>query len=151
MVLDPQRRHCFSKGLFQKQKSRGLIIVFDFQGISICYIFIYIYIPLDPKTTKNEGFKPQIQGLQPLKKMKVMGSHGCWTSSLNSLRHQIRLRNVPWILSDMVYIYIYICGEILNYQKQRNHAHVTFGSYGCWYKLPNGKTLSGWLCWLSLF
>jgi len=30
--------------------------------------------PLDPRTMKNEGFKPLKYGLYPLK-MKVMGSH----------------------------------------------------------------------------
>ena len=34
-----------------------------------------MYLPLDPKTMKNEGFKPPRYGLYPLK-MKVVGSHG---------------------------------------------------------------------------
>ena len=37
-------------------------------------IFRY-HIPLDPKTMKNEGFRPSNYGSQPLK-MKVVGSHG---------------------------------------------------------------------------
>ena len=34
-----------------------------------------VLVPLDPKTMKNEGFRPSIYGSQALK-MKVLGSHG---------------------------------------------------------------------------
>ena len=66
---------------------------------------IYIYIPLDTKTTKNEGLKPPIYGLQPPRKNEGYGFR--WLLDILkklSERHQIRLRNVPWILRDMVYI-----------------------------------------------
>ena len=40
-------------------------------------VYVYIYIPLDPKTMNNEGFflRPQNMGVITLK-IKIVGSHG---------------------------------------------------------------------------
>ena len=44
------------------------------------WIHLDIILPLDPKTMKNEGFKPLIYELYTLK-MKVLGSHGSYLVS----------------------------------------------------------------------
>ena len=61
--------------LLMKHKNKTIkMIVYIYIDI---YLYI-LYICLDPKTMKKEGFTPPNHGLYPFK-MKVVGSHGMYS------------------------------------------------------------------------